>query len=121
MDYNYIANLIAITALLPVGLFIFFYGTKKVEGKRFRRPSTLWASTPIGRVLMSQKISWFIFLVFVLSSIYLDFPGQGILRICVYTLLVVQFWLVFRVLRHTQKTKPQKPETILPHKHQSQK
>lgn len=107
MDLNDIANWIAISALLPIGLFIYYYGTKPVPGHtHLRRYSDRWRATAIGRVLMRQKVVWFVFLLFVLQSIYLDFVGQDILRIVMYSLLVIQFWAVFRTLRRVQMSPP---------------
>ena len=103
MDFNDVANYIAVTALLPIGLFIFYYGTAKVPGKWFRRYSDRWRTTTIGRVLMFQKVVWFFFLIFVLQAIFFDYPGQDILRPFIYSLLVLQFWIVFFALRRIQK------------------
>lgn len=104
-DLNDVANVLAVTALLPIGLFVFYYGTKRVPGKKLRRFSTLWTTTPIGRVLMTQKISWFVFLCFVLVGIFSPpYAAEGPVRLLVYALLVSQFWLVFATLRRIQKT-----------------
>lgn len=103
MDFNDLANWIAVTALVPIGLFIFYYGTAEVPGKWYRRLSNRWKSTTIGKVLMFQKIVWFFFLVFVLQAIFFDYPFQDLLRPIVYGLLVVQFWVVFAALRRIQK------------------
>lgn len=107
-DLNDVANLIAVTALIPLGLFIYYYGTEPIEGRRFlRKPSNRWKSTLIGKVLMAQKILWFAFLLFVLTSIFMPgYPGQDLVRVLAYGGLVVQFWVVFFTLRHIQKLPP---------------
>jgi len=106
-DLNEVANIIAVTALIPIGLFIFFYGTEPVVGKRFRKYSKRWKSTTIGKVLMAQKIMWFLFLSFVLVGIFTEpYDAEGIVRILAYGGLVAQFWVVFFTLRHIQKMPP---------------
>ena len=107
VELNDIANVIAITALIPVGMFIYYYGTTAAPGKWYRRKySNLWRSTSIGKVLMYQKISWFLFLLFVLSSIFFDYPGREVVRVLAYSALVAQFWVVFHTLRKLQKSPP---------------
>lgn len=106
-DLNDIANLIAITALIPIGLFIFYYGSEPIPGSKLRRYSRRWKSTTIGRVLMTQKIMWFGFLTFVLFGIFTEpYAAEGVVRIIAYGGLVAQFWLVFFTLRHIQKMPP---------------
>lgn len=112
-DWNLIANLIAVTALVPVGLFIYYYGTRpRQDGRRGRVYSRRWKTTAIGKVLMGQKIVWFLFLLFVLQSIFLDYALQPFLRIFAYTALVTQFWVVLGTLRHIQKSPANFPDSL---------
>lgn len=102
-----ISNYIALSAIIPISLFIYFYGTVPVPGKRFRRKWTTrrWASTSIGRTLMAQKIAWGGYLLFVAASLFFgEFLFREELRFLIYTALVTLFWVVFAILRKLQKS-----------------
>lgn len=100
-----IVMVILVAALTALGSFIFFYGTRPVPGTRWRRRfSTRWTVTPIGWVLMSQKLALFAILSFILMSRFVgDFPGRDVIALVLYGLLVGLFWAVFGVLRSIQK------------------
>lgn len=106
MDLNDWANAIAVTALVPLGLFIYYYGTEPRPDGRGRRYSRRWRSTSIGKVLMGQKIMWFLFLLFVVQSIFFNYAMEDYVRVVVYSALVIQFWVVFITLRMIQKNPP---------------
>lgn len=113
LNLNTIANVIAVSAVLPLGLFIYFYGTKPAPGKWYKRTySNRWASTAIGKVLMIQKIVWFAFLLFVLHSTFFDYLAEPYVRMIAYSALVVQFWVVFFVLRGVQKSPPPPEDNV---------
>ena len=98
------ANVIAATSIIPLTLFVFFYGTKKVYGRPGRVYTDSWRSTDIGRVLMYQKIAWVVFIGFVVVNLFTeDYVLQEPLRVLIYTALVVLFWRVFFILRKLQK------------------
>lgn len=100
----FLTNLVALSALLPLGLFVFYYATKRVPGKRVRRYSRLWRQTDIGKTLMYQKLAWIVFLLFVAVSLFWeDFPAREYVRGIIYVALVSLFWRVFYVLRRLQK------------------
>ena len=101
---DFVVMVILLAAEAALGAFIYYYGTRPAPGTRFRRKfSRLWMSTPIGVVLMSQKIAWFFVVAFILLSRFVgDFPGRDVIALVLYTLLVSLFWAVFGVLRHTQ-------------------
>lgn len=102
---NTIATWFAILSLIPIGLFVFYYGTKPAPEKWYkRRYSNLWKSTKIGVVLMYQKIAWFVFYVFVTVNLLAppEYAGKDIFRVVIYGSLLALFWAVFRVLRQVQ-------------------
>lgn len=111
---NIIANIMAVSALIPLGSFIYFYGTRPAPGKWYRRKySNLWRTTEIGRILMYQKISWFSFLLFVLVGIFTEpYPGEATVRLIIYAALLTLFWRVFISLRKIQKNGPVAAENI---------
>jgi hypothetical protein len=103
-----IGNAVLLSALVPIGLFIFYYGSEPVPGSRWRRRySKRWKSTSIGRVLMTQKIVWFLFLIFVaVQAFFPEYAGREIVRLILFIGLVSQFWLVFGTLRQIQRNPP---------------
>ncbi len=112
-NFNLVIDLIAYSAIIPIGLFVYFYGSKPWRGHRLiRRPSTLWRTTAVGRTLMYQSIAWFAYLIFVAASLWFgDWAGRDILRSVIYIVLVVLFWRLFFVLRQAQKKRPNDPST----------
>lgn len=100
-----VSNVIAYSAIVPIALFIFFYGTRPRPGHKWlRRPSGLWLSTPVGKTLMFQMIAWIFYLTFVTAKIlYKDWDGRDILRLIIYSGLTLLFWAFFIALRHLQK------------------
>jgi hypothetical protein len=106
------ANIIAATAIIPLALFVYFYGTEPVPGSKlfkrwhWRRYTRRWQITAPGRIIMYQKIAWITFLLFVITNLFV--PDYGVveqaLRILIYSSLVALFWSVFAVLRKVQKT-----------------
>lgn len=107
-DLNDLANVVAVTAILPLAAFIYYYGTVPVEGrKHLRKYSNRWKSTSIGKTLMYQKISWLAFLIFVLIGVFAPaYLIEPYVRLIMYSSLVVLFWRVFFNLRLLQKTPP---------------
>jgi hypothetical protein len=95
------------SALIPLGLFIFYYTTEPVPGRWWRKPSRIWASTPLGRVLLAQKINLFALISFILAVRWTGgFPGREWVAFGLYAALVGLFWTVFIVLRHIQRNPP---------------
>lgn len=115
MGLNDIANLIAVTAVIPLSAFIFYYATELVPGRKYlRRYSSRWKTTQIGRILMYQKVSFLLFLLFVLVGIFTEpYPAESYIRLFVYGVLVVLFWRVFFVLRKVQKTPPAPTQPVM--------
>lgn len=101
-----IANVIIISAIIPLCLFIYYYGSEPVPGTRRRRYSKRWKSTSMGKVLMSQKILWVAMVIFVVTSVLLEYFFEQFVRIFFYTALVSMFWIAFFVLRHVQGNAP---------------
>jgi len=100
------ANIVAATALIPLLLFVYYYGTRPIPGHKYRRRySTMWRLTAIGRTLMYQKIAWVGFIVFILIQIFAgQYFGREELRLVIYGALVFFFWRLFYTLRITQKS-----------------
>lgn len=96
--------ILLLLAISSLGSFIYFYGTRPVPGTRFRRRfSTLWTTTPIGWVLMSQKLALLSVFSFILLTRFVgDFPGRDVIALVLYGAMVGLFWAVFIVLRITQ-------------------
>lgn len=111
-----IANVIAYTSVIPIVLFIYFYGTRPRKGAKHwwqRKFSRLWLSTEVGVTLMLQMILWFLFLLFVTASlVFHDWYGKDILRVLIYGGLVFMFWQFFIALRRLQ-TQPTHKENEL--------
>ena len=110
---GWIANLLAYSAIIPIALFIYFYGTKPVKGRKYlRRFSNLWQTTRIGQTLMYHMMAWLGYLVFIASSlIFRDWVwGRDEVRFIVYAALVILFWEFFFALRRLQKSKIPKKE-----------
>lgn len=105
MDPSLLIDIIAYSAIIPIGLFVYFYGTRPWKGHRFlRRPSTLWRTTAVGRTLMYKAMAWFVYLVFIAASImWQDWPGRVYMRGAIYIAIVTLFWRLFFILRHVQK------------------
>lgn len=113
MDLNDVANIIAVTAVLPLAGFIYFYATVPAPGKWYRRKYTKrWKATEIGRTLMYQKIAWLVFLLFVLFGIFTEsYFLEDYIRMVMYSALVILFWRVLYTLRRLQKSIPTVPRT----------
>lgn len=92
-------------ALLALGTFVFFYGTRPVPGTKYRRTwSNRWASTPIGVVLMSQNVAWLAVVTFILiTRLTGDFPGRQVIALGLYLCLVGLFGAATFVLRRIQR------------------
>lgn len=94
------------SSLIPLGLFVFYYTTEPT-GRWCRRPSKLWASTPLGRVLLAQKVTMFLLIGFILLVRWTGgFPGREWVALSLYLVLLGLFWAVFVVLRRIQKNPP---------------
>jgi hypothetical protein len=102
-----IADLVAYSAIIPITLLIYFYGTRPTKGSVWRRRfSRLWTTTQVGKTLMLQMVAWFVYLVFVTASIvWHDWLGRDVLRLAIYAVLVGLFWAFFFALRRLQKQK----------------
>jgi len=121
MNFEEIANtvidLLAYSAIIPIVLFIYFYGTRPVKyrqskyrlvnflRKNRRRYSNRWRQTQIGKTLMFQTAGWFAYLSFIAASlIWSDWEfGRLPIRAVIYIGIVILFWQLFRNLRHVQK------------------
>lgn len=99
-----IAILIGAFAIMPVALFIYYYGSQAIPGKKWkRRYSNAWKATSIGRTLMYQKIAWFFFLLFAILNLFFQaYAGKSEIRIVIYTALFILFWRMFYNLRILQ-------------------
>jgi hypothetical protein len=98
--------------IVPLTLFIYFYATVPAPRKWYRRrPSRLFLSTVLGRVVMSQKIALLSILILIVAvRLFGDFPGREWVALGLYTVLVFLFWTVFAVLRRIQKSTESKEE-----------
>lgn len=101
-----VANILAYMAVIPISLFIYFYGTRAIKHRKFfRRPSRLWMSTRVGKALMLQMIAWLCYLIFIGASLL--FPewriGRDITRLVIYSSMAILFWEFFIALRKLQK------------------
>lgn len=108
-----IASAIAVSAIIPLSLFVYYYGSKPVPGhKHRRRYSSIWRLTDIGRTMMYQKVAWIVFLIFIAVQIYVPrYPGKEEIRMAIYICLVFLFWRMFYTLRKTQKSSASQSDT----------
>lgn len=85
-------NLIVVSALLPLSLFVYYYGRYSP-----------WRQTGTGRTMMYKNISFIaVFLVIITSTYFGDYEGRDIVRFVVYTSVVAMFWRNFVNLRNVQ-------------------
>lgn len=106
-----LTRLVVLSAAVPLSAFIYFYGTEPAAGKHAgrlhwyqRRYSNLWRSTPIGKVLMYQKIAMLSLILLVAASMFFgEYPGRHIIRVIVYGATIFLFWRVLFTLRRIQK------------------
>lgn len=102
---EFIIYFILAAALIALGTFVFFYGTRPVPGTKWRRTlSDRWTSTPIGIVLMSQYIAWLAVVTFILiTRITGDFPGRQVIALSLYAGVAALFVAAVVVLRRIQR------------------
>lgn len=87
-----LTNLIVVSAVLPLALFVYFYGRYSP-----------WRLTNIGRTMMYKNLAFIAVILLVIASLFLgDYPGRDIIRFVVYTGVVVTFWMNFYNLRKVQ-------------------
>lgn len=90
-----VGNVVVLTYLLPLGLFIYYY---VFSG---RSP---WRSTELGKALAYQKASFTAVILLILASIFFpDYMGRGIVRIVVYTAVGISLWIDFGNLIRYQR------------------
>lgn len=90
-----VGNLEVLTYLIPLGLFIWYY---MLSG---RSP---WMSSPLGKALAYQKISFTAVILVIIASIF--FPGyfgRGAVRIVIYFAVGVSLWVDFANLMRYQR------------------
>lgn len=93
-----------VASALPLGLFIFYYTTESVPGRKLRRFSRTWLSTPFGPVWLSQKIALLsIILSILFYFLFGDYALRRPLTDLLYTILIGMFWAHFILLRKVQK------------------
>lgn len=103
---NQVASIIAYSSIIPISLFIYFYGTRAIKGSRWKRKgSRVWLSTQIGRTLMFQMFAWLAYLIFIACSLlYPNWEfGRDTTRFVIYVSLAILFWEFFIALRKLQK------------------
>lgn len=90
---------------LPLALFMFFYVTEPVPGRRFRRRySKVWLSTPLGPVWLAQKGALLSIILSVLAFfIFGDYALRRPLTDLLYTILIALFWTHFLLLLQVQR------------------
>lgn len=97
-----VGNIEVLTYIIPLALFIYFY---IFSG---RSP---WRSTPIGKALAYQKISFTVIIGVILFSIFIpDYFGRSIVRILAYGAVGVSLWIDFRNLLRYQRMNKMTPE-----------
>jgi hypothetical protein len=100
-----IATWLGILGLIPVSLFVYYYATEPIPGRRFlRRYSKGWRTFLASKLLMYMMLTWIAFIIFVAFRYFLpaQYPFEY-LRIGVYIALTAIFWGMFYALRKVQK------------------
>jgi len=102
---NNIADLVLLTALPAIVLFVFYYYTKSV-----------WKKYTAGRTLMWLAISLGVLFSVNTASIWLgqDYPGRAPIRVAAYTFLSINVWRLFFTLRKVQKNGSEEVDLTLP-------
>lgn len=91
-----LGNIIATSYLLPLGIFVGFYGT--------RSP---WWDNELGIALLLQKLSFIaVFALIVLGIFFHDWEGRQWVRLVVYALVGFSLWLDIVNLRRYQRRYP---------------
>lgn len=98
-------------ALVPLGLFMFYYSTHPVAGSRWRRKfAPVWASSFVGWWVMSTMTALFLMLGYVLLVRFIgDFPGRVVVSFVLFVALMGTFWGALAALRAVQR--PDEKET----------
>lgn len=87
------AAIILYAAIVPLGLFIFYYGTR-----------SQWWVTPLGRVVLGLLLSILAMLGIGLVAFVFDPWWLNIVRAVVYGAMNIGLWHFLWVLRTTQRT-----------------
>lgn len=89
---------------LPLGLFAFYYVTEPVPGKRYRRYSKVWLSTPLGPAWLGQKLAMLALILSIVAFfLFGEYPYRRQITDFIYVCLIALFWAHFIVLRRVQK------------------
>lgn len=87
------AAIILYSAIVPLGLFVFYYGTR-----------SQWWVSPLGRVVLGLLVSILAMLSIGLVAYVFDPEWLNIVRAVVYGAMNVGLWHFLWVLRTTQRT-----------------
>lgn len=87
------AAILLYAAILPLGLFVFYYGTR-----------SKWWTTPLGKIVMGLLVSILAMLTIGLVARVFDPEWLNLVRFVVYGAMNVGLWHFLWVLRVTQRT-----------------